>query len=495
MTIDSITTPFGPLAKAQVFGHPYHGPVQSSQLTLPNAATMSYLQPSSADAWALTLAGVPAVVRSEADLVRDEASGFQWLQKLVISGEIPQVYGKRLVGDQPGWLWRDSAGVVWQMTLPRLSTYQTSIRVRVRKFGRIGAPVFTPIDVDLSHLVDNGYPTVSLETTTNSDLDDTLLRICDINADGSKVIVGIFAEPPQTVHDGFWILRRPVQNALGFVRIDVADGDPVPALSLTTLRNHRAVLGSVSGSDTRDPSDGYTSLPIIDFVRTGTVTYTSSSVYSGRIISMYFGAGDVEKEITIGYNFSDVLTREFGDFTVDVPGSPASSFTEKFTRVSRSSIRSLQIDGAEVASVDPASTLNANEAVAEDLTFYYPLGVNYYWLRRDLPATDSALTPYDELAALGGSKNAPQLSLWEYSKKLYCLFRIDALSGVPDGLVTWTNSFGPGISAAAPTPASGGWIATGFAGRLANGPATWFRAVDPLTGAVSAVKTSPICYV
>jgi hypothetical protein len=493
--IHTLNGVLGPLEKVSIWGHPYHGPVQSSQLTLPNASTMSYLQPSSADSWAITLTGVPAVIRSESEQIQDEASGFQWLQKVVISGEIPQVYGKRLVGDQPSWLWRDSAGVVWQMTLPRLSTYQTSIRVRVRKFGRIGESAFTPVDVDLSHLVDNGYPTVSLATVTSSDLDDTLLRVCDINADGSKAIVGIFAEPPQTIYDGIYILRRPVQNALGFVRIDITDGETVPSLSLTTLRNHRAVLGSVSGSDTRDPSDGYTSLPIIDFVRTGTVAYTSSSVYSGRIISMYFGAAGVEKEITIGYNSSDVLTREFGDFTVDVPGYPASSFTEKFTRVSRSSIRSLQIDGAEVASVDPASILNADEAIAEDLTFYYPLGVNYYWLRRDLPATDSALEPYDELAALGGSKNSPQIALWEYSKKLYCLYRIDALSGFTDGLVTWTNSFGPGISATAPTPASGGWIATGFAGRLADGPATWFRAVDPLTDDVSTVRTSPICYV
>lgn len=500
MTIDSLTNPFGPLAKVVLFGHPWHGPVSVSQLTLPNSTTRAYLQPSSADSWALTLAGVPAVERTESELAEDAAAGHQWLQQLVISGAAAQIYGKRLTGDAPAWIWRDSAGVCWQFSLPRLSTYQTSIRVRARKFGRIGEPAFTAVDTDLSHTVDDGAIALSLATTNNTSLTDTLLRICDINSSGSKVIVGLFADPRRTSYTPRfgveYVLPAPVDSALGFLLIEVGDGSPTPAVSLTTLRNHRAVLGTVAGTRLRVPAGDWADLPPhpdepLNVI--GAVTFTSTVSVIGRVVSMFFGAADAPKEFTIGYNSTDELVRNFDRYYIDVPGYPDQFFTIKETQTVRDVSFSLSRDGAEVASVVVPHLPYAQLISLDGLSVseYYEGGTYNLWYGGDYPPISPVVSP-TESDLLPLSRDRTQNGLWLYSKKLVCLFSI-----ANSGLVTWTACFSPDATAAAQAPATGVWTSDGGFGsnRLFGGPTTWWRAINPLTGAISTTYSTPVCYV
>ncbi|MCQ9378792.1 hypothetical protein [Methyloversatilis sp. XJ19-49] len=495
MTIDSFTTPFGPLAKFGSFGHPFHGPVSLSQLTLPNSTTRAYLQPNSADAWAVTLAGVPAVERTEDELLQDDAAGHQWLQQLVISGAATQVYGKRLTGDAPAWIWRDSAGVCWQFSLPRLATYQTSIRVRARKFGRIGEPAFTAVDTDLSHTVDDGAIALSLATTNNTELTDTLLRICDINSSGSKVIVGLFADPRRTSYrpryGSEFVVPAPVESALGFLIIEVSDGSPTPSIALTTLRNHRATLGTVSGTRSRVPAGDWEDLPTVEGFRTGTVTLSGNDAVSDRIVSMYFGESDVPKEFTIGYTFDFELVRDFGEFNISVPGFGTTFFARRDEETTRDITYTLSRDGTEVASVSiahdpfPADSVELESGIPE---VYYQGGTNLTWNVDGLYPITSYADP-TEAALLVISRDRTQTGLWLYSKKLIGLFSISRA-----GVVTWTSAYSPDSSAAAQAAASGGWTSDG-AGRLVGGPTTWWRAINPLTGAISTTYSTPVCYV
>ena len=491
----NVPAPLRPLDKVVMWGHPFHGLVQSGMLTLPNDDTLIYSQPSSADAWALHLAGVPELTRTAEQLAQDAELGHQWLHKVVLSGQVPQVYGKALVGSAPAWLWRDGAGVVWQFSLPRLSTYQTSIRVVVRKFGRFGEPAFTPVNVDLSHAVDDGAFAVDLSTTNNNNEPDTVLRICDITEDGGSVIVGIFRDPRQTTFTprggSTYILRAPVESALGFLRIDAAAGETVPSLTLNTLRNHRASLGTVSGSASRLPAGDYADLPLdeTNTFRQGTVTYVTTRAIGGRVVSMYFD-GDTPKAVMLAHNNVVETTRQFDKFPVAVPGYGEVDFFYLETAVQNILEYSLSIDGVPLAAFDIGGTLSASfisldlvgevEAYCPGSDFVYHKDAVYPIGSFDAP-TESGL--------LGLSRNLTQTGFWAYSKKLFCLFRISA-----GGTVTWSDTFAPGASAAAQPPASGGWVATG-AGSFSLGPATWYRARDPVTGAISGAYSSTVCFV
>ena len=498
-TLDALNAPSPTrmLDKVELVGHPYHGLVQSGMLTLPNDDTLIYRQPSNADAWALHLAGVPPLTRTTEELAQDAVLGHQWLHKVVLSGQVPQVYGKPLVGNVPAWLWRDSAGVVWQFSLSVLSTYQTQIRVTYRKFGRFGEASYPPVNVDLSHAIDGGSPEVDLKALTdyffiNEGQIRTAPRVCDINEDGSSVIVGLYHVPDITVYQGLWQLPRTVERAAGFVRIDVSSGTTAPTLSLTTLRSHLQTLGSITIDDERSPAGGQADLPKDELDRPlGSVTEVRSLVIVGRVVGMYFDDVGVPREITISYSSYSETIREYQEWSVTYDSSTYTARDRRTPLVSTWQI-SLAFNGVQVAS-ESFDTLPApfvTDGFEDVGGIYYVItkaGTRSTYYEVVFP--DGAFTPRSLAEGQATSAHAiPKNGLWAYSKKLWCLFRISAA-----GVVTWSDAYAPGASAAAQPPASGGWIAgSSF---WSGGPTTWYRAQDPITGDISSAYSSTVCFV
>lgn len=498
-TLDALNapSPTRPLDKVELFGHPFHGLVQSGLLTLPNDDTLLYRQPSDADAWALHLAGVPELTRTTEQLAQDAELGHQWLHKVVLSGQVPQIYGKALVGNAPAWLWRDSAGVVWQFSLPALSTYQTQIRVTYRKFGRFGEASFPPVNVDLSHAIDGGSPAVDLKALTdyvfiNEGQIRTAPRVCDISEDGSSVIVGLYHVPDITVYQGLWQLPRTVERAAGFVRIDVSSGTTAPTLSLTTLRTHLQTLGSITIEDERSPAGGQADLPKDELDRPlGSVTEVRSLVIVGRVVGMYFDDVGVPREITISYSSYSETIREYQKWSVTYDSSTYTPRDRRTPLVSTWQI-SLAFDGIQVAS-ESFDTLPAPFATD---TFGFVDGLFYFISKAGTRSTyyevvfpDGPFTPRSLAEGqMTSAHSIPKNGLWAYSKRLWCLFRISAA-----GVVTWSDAYAPGASAAAPPPAGGGWVSgSSF---WSGGPTTWYRAQDPITGGISSVYSTTVCFV
>lgn len=141
-----------------VWGCPWHGPVRSARLELPNGSFIDYPQPSSiftvvsgvptlvADtggaAHRLFVPGTPAVMRSEEELASDEEVGRQWRNEAILAGARLDLHGKNL----DGWIYIDPDGTRWRVTCAQLDedvvrslagTYSgTLVLERFGDFGR-----------------------------------------------------------------------------------------------------------------------------------------------------------------------------------------------------------------------------------------------------------------------------------------------------------------------------------------------------------------------
>ncbi|HSH29954.1 MAG TPA: hypothetical protein VK971_08630 [Thiohalobacter sp.] len=110
-------------AKLIGFGHPFHGLVQSGQLTLPNASTITYRQPSGSnptatgegDTFHVAVPGISPIPRTPAQQSLDTANGWEWWNEAILSGSDRQLYG----ADGGGrWIYIDGNGYRWGVDFP-----------------------------------------------------------------------------------------------------------------------------------------------------------------------------------------------------------------------------------------------------------------------------------------------------------------------------------------------------------------------------------------
>lgn len=151
--------PAEPLARYGICGTPWHGPVKSAQLTLPNGATMPYRQPTGdihrgeCATWLLAVPGIPPVVRSEQEQLDDAAAGMQWRNVATISGDQMQLYGKPLGAGN--WIYVDPDGGRWlvQSGLHGANVHTLAaagkITLRLRRFGVIDGTTAADIEVEI----------------------------------------------------------------------------------------------------------------------------------------------------------------------------------------------------------------------------------------------------------------------------------------------------------------------------------------------------------
>lgn len=110
-----------PLADVPMWGCPWHGLVEGSLLTLPDASTMAWTQPTGGDAIPIKAVGQPAIDRTPEQLAEDAAKGHQWLDHALLSGRTRQIYGQATATTQERWLYAPAPGVVFLCELKTAS--------------------------------------------------------------------------------------------------------------------------------------------------------------------------------------------------------------------------------------------------------------------------------------------------------------------------------------------------------------------------------------
>jgi hypothetical protein len=148
------------LGRVGIWGNPFHGLVVGSQLTLPDASTKAWTQPSGGDVDVVKAASPPGITRSVDELAYDASLGHEWRNYALISGTTRQLYGRAL--GTGAWVYLPAAGNAFRLQLAstlsasgNASGGAVSLRFSIKPmfFGE-GAAAITDrtLDVSLSNI-------------------------------------------------------------------------------------------------------------------------------------------------------------------------------------------------------------------------------------------------------------------------------------------------------------------------------------------------------
>lgn len=102
----SLRDPF--LDQIGLWGNPFHGLVVGGTLTLPDASTKTWDQPSGGDVDVVRAPENPAITRTEDELTYDATLGHEWRNYSLISGATRQYYGQDLGAN--AWIYVPAVG-------------------------------------------------------------------------------------------------------------------------------------------------------------------------------------------------------------------------------------------------------------------------------------------------------------------------------------------------------------------------------------------------
>lgn len=126
------------LKRYTAIGLPYHGLALNDSLTIPDGTLTTH-----GDGPALVCRhpSAPGASRNAAQQARDTAKGYSWRDYLLLTGSVRYVSGADVSIGGNGWLYCDSNGVPWQMTVNQLPESGNVIAIQVWRralFGRFG---------------------------------------------------------------------------------------------------------------------------------------------------------------------------------------------------------------------------------------------------------------------------------------------------------------------------------------------------------------------
>lgn len=128
------------LARLVIHGNPHHGLITGATLAAPSG---DITVPTAAGGctW-LFEPGMPAVSRTTEQQAFDTANGYRWDNYALLGGPNRTIYGGAAQCGPDGWLYRDSNGITWAVSLINQAHTRTgaSFSVRARLIGRLGAP-------------------------------------------------------------------------------------------------------------------------------------------------------------------------------------------------------------------------------------------------------------------------------------------------------------------------------------------------------------------
>jgi len=170
-----------PQGAVRYWGLPYHGLVRNGTLTLPNNATMTYLQPDNGSTVVIRnkkKSGLPLTMPMAA---YDAAQGFSWLTFAILAGRTKQIAGQNLGGNR--FIYIDHRDRPWLMKIYPTGD-QWTIDVE-RRFGLFGQDSVSWIKNRQIYLGNFGEV-----FSENLDYDD----LCQ-NWDGSSVLLNLRSLP------------------------------------------------------------------------------------------------------------------------------------------------------------------------------------------------------------------------------------------------------------------------------------------------------------
>lgn len=308
----------GVLAGITRYGVPWHGPIESGQLTPPAGPALTWLQPQSTACWAIRHPGVSVDPYAGAPLARaqDAASGRELTSWAILSGW-GDVHGKRLPSfggtESRSWIWVDDSGhacacsfkvlngtVVASAPIPDPSGGAGTLDIPQYRFDQ-------PITVRLlfrrfGDLRENGTPAAALRTRdyiipagalgqipiSGSLLPDhgTLL-VESFSRDGAKIALSVVSGGDRLAGG---LIRRP----LGFIELVLSGTAESPQIAHGLLADRATTLGSAANYNVVTETIDYSSTSHADggggaVLDSATWTATSGGVYNislaGRLIA------------------------------------------------------------------------------------------------------------------------------------------------------------------------------------------------------------------
>lgn len=482
--LDSLTNPFGPLAKVELCGHPFHGLVTAAAYEFSGTGTlargagilMDYQMPRSADAWAVQLAGVPPVVRDSGQAAADAAAGYTWLSQIIVSGT-GQVWGKDPGSNSPCWYWRDAAGKVWRITVQNTGyDLADEVVVEVRPFGRVGVPAVAPRSHTLAQVLD--VPS-ALRTEYFGGSGRTygiLPRLHDIRSDGRGAILSVTGYETGKLFD-FTNADLKEPTPFAFFEITLAtggDGWPVP--SLTTLRTCTQTLGTISSTVDVVSTPADIILPNGQLIQGGTVLSDVDESVTDRVISMMYASG-LPVAVTLTWtrkgteNVTQVATDEGGN-----------AWTQTVTTVTDITYTFSGAIGA-TAFMNWSGTESMTVVISRVSGVDDPLGLPF-GLVAHLWGTEAQFIAY--LLPCGRSfptyPNPSQVQPRAYTARVFGYMWRDGLTAGD----AW--NYGP-------VRYPGGVASGGASTPYGTVHPPIFRSFNPITGSLSERSDRPVCYV
>lgn len=225
-------------------GHPWHGLCTDGTLSLPNADTMAYPQPSGGDCFKLAVPGFTATERTAAQLAADEAAGHEWLPYALVSGDSStetglQVYGYPL--GQMCWIWAVSPTEKWRVDASALAVAAGTLS---------GALTLTEFGM---HWPDGrAAETRTVEVSGSAGTDSAVrMKVLDVSEDGGRALLGLYPHL-ESEHEGAAMRPLPAST----VEITLDSGDYSAAVAVvhddvdtnTMLGDQRSIGAVVSGA-------------------------------------------------------------------------------------------------------------------------------------------------------------------------------------------------------------------------------------------------------
>ncbi|MBP8298554.1 MAG: hypothetical protein KAX84_20760 [Burkholderiales bacterium] len=487
--IDSLKLLAGHVGEVGQWGHPFHGLVTAPGATFTGTGTLDhggpslkpYEMPGSADAWAIQFDGVPAVTRTPEQAAADAAAGYQWLQKVVVSGT-GQVWGKDPGTISPQFFWRDATtGKVWRVRLNNTGKdpMKTHVEIEVREFGRFGAGSLAATTTTFAHSI-NILPDLILAYYEGAEAVSfpVIPMMHDIKPDGSGAIFsisGFLAGAANTNTDPDRGANEPAP--FGFLEVTVASGPGGACVpSVTTLRTCAQTIGTASSTATSTPVETPVTISGTGAViSAGTLSSEVNESVTGRILSMFYSGAGVA-EVTVGWSSAGTLTAT--QTVVDGGGGTWTQTTERIIDYSYS--MSGSYGGTPFIAYSGA--FSGNPVVVRVSGVDDPDGF-------PIPLTQSLASEQNKVfaryfAARGQifdttGNVAVRIQPHAYTARVFGYLRRDGGAG---DFQFGTVQF-PGGSAA-------GGASTTY---ISQPPV--FRSFDPITGTLSARSSVPVCYV
>lgn len=250
-----------------VFGCPFHGLSREGTLTLPNAATKVWTQPTGGDTNLIACPGLTAPSRSVAEQAADAADGLTWSHRAVLAGTDRHVMGREITG----WVMFDATRRPWLVTTNlEGQTLQdgVSATITIAPFCWVVPSPPSPQTIYAFQTdVQQDTPTIDAAAWHSIvDGEGGELVLVAVSPNGRKAA---FAGRVTVGTGETTLTTAPTEVELGFLELEITESGGEFSATLTVLASRATTLGTYDGGvdEDTDNSDTYPTGTYYHFVQ------------------------------------------------------------------------------------------------------------------------------------------------------------------------------------------------------------------------------------